>query len=880
MPIPLRRVADWTLENEGECDSCPMPPDGLLIAVSQAGPSLFDQPFDQVLGAVEESVPPTPPFRSTQRSFECEDWHGSCVLSLDEVLGAVKETGSRHDVLLSEILWAVRDVESKVDEVLQRTPPRTRMHETSSHRPRKPRSQAKARASHVIGGTLLSEVLAPLRPLSARPPKPSAHEAKSRRQDSDTRPGHCSIVTSRNSLASASGIAKPAALHAPCSTRVDDRVDLGNTPAEDLFSPGSTQNPCTSPLETGLKEHHFVGKWVDRNGKFYDGAVIHIWNDGWKPVERPGNPLDVFSVTTHSASRVDLIDIPADGRSPKLSFSLQRGPQGSGTLQVRPLRSRGGGDGSGSISAAGGLPNTVDAEVLAEGEGDPPSILHPISQGEEVSEHTPGLTKRVDLGIDEPNAEMTMGGKGATLKKTLFRTDENKKMGDLMASHVPSSRTRISLFLQEEVNSDTMPDWNEDGALEVMRYFLDLGIRSTMFEYCMGTIILANSVTLGVVTNLSIPTEGTSEGTEVESLTVLENVFLTIYVLEILAKMFLYGFSNFRNSWFLFDFFLVVTGVMYSWVLEPILASSRETGSRAAFFDQILVFRTLRLLRLIRALRVIPWLRPAWTLVYGLLLSSSTMISTMALICLCLYIFACVGVEVITKDAVLRQDASLDAIIDEHFTSVPTTMLTLFQFVTADSVAAIYSPLIKAKWFLMIYFFPIVLVVSIALMNLVTAVLVEGALQQMTHDRDAHKAQTRKYLESLKPVIKEFYETLDIDGNGYIDLAEIATVGVDSIPSDLEKFVKVDSMMHLFELLDVDASNYIDEREFRDGILNLCLAESGSTSTDTLLMLKLMKFTRLASDEMLRILQELSETLTLSNLQNTCRVEGREDCLS
>ena len=66
------------------------------------------------------------------------------------------------------------------------------------------------------------------------------------------------------------------------------------------------------------------------------------------------------------------------------------------------------------------------------------------------------------------------------------------------------------------------------------------------------------------------------------------------------------------------------------------------------------------------------------------------------------------------------------------------TMITLSQFVTQDSIAAIYSPLIKARPVLVLYFLALLFIVSIALMNLVTAVLVEGALEHARQEKEPH----------------------------------------------------------------------------------------------------------------------------------------------
>ena len=136
--------------------------------------------------------------------------------------------------------------------------------------------------------------------------------------------------------------------------------------------------------------------------------------------------------------------------------------------------------------------------------------------------------------------------------------------------------------------------------------------------------------------------------------------------------------------------------------------------------NEVIVVRALRLLRLVRALRMLRWFRTAWRLVFGLLTSGTTMTSTLGLVLLTLYVSACLGVELISKDPVLMTHPSTGHIVEDRFGSLPMTMLTLAQFVTLDSIANIYVPLVYQKPILVVYFSGIILVLSISLMNLVT----------------------------------------------------------------------------------------------------------------------------------------------------------------
>merc|ERR1719399_135750 len=99
-----------------------------------------------------------------------------------------------------------------------------------------------------------------------------------------------------------------------------------------------------------------------------------------------------------------------------------------------------------------------------------------------------------------------------------------------------------------------------------------------------------------------------------------------------------------------------------------------------------------------------------------------------------LYVFACVGVEIITKNDA-NEDIEFKMLVDTFWCDIPTSMLTLVSFVNLDSISSMYVPMIKKDITLVFYFMPFILVVSIALMNLVTAVIVEGAIEQAHADR-------------------------------------------------------------------------------------------------------------------------------------------------
>merc|ERR1719160_471030 len=140
-------------------------------------------------------------------------------------------------------------------------------------------------------------------------------------------------------------------------------------------------------------------------------------------------------------------------------------------------------------------------------------------------------------------------------------------------------------------------------------------------------------------------------------------------------------------------------------------------------------------------------------------------------------------------------------------------MLTLIQFVMVDSMAEIYWPLVHQNPALMIFFVAIIMVVPISLMNLVTAVIVEGSLEQATQDREVAKAYKNHLIVKMMPRIEKMFEQLDVDGSGDISLDEIETAPPE-LAEELSKCFQTDDLYELFEMLDTDRIGSVPIHQF------------------------------------------------------------------
>ncbi|CAE7606821.1 NaCP60E [Symbiodinium natans] len=341
----------------------------------------------------------------------------------------------------------------------------------------------------------------------------------------------------------------------------------------------------------------------------------------------------------------------------------------------------------------------------------------------------------------------------------------------------------------------------------------------------MGLIIVANAVTVGYEIQASL--------TQIDAGMYwfwLDFAFVVVYLIELVMRLLAWGRKCFKDGWCILDMILVSIGLM-SLITERI-------GEKVQELESMMVVRSLRLLRLIRALRLLKQFRTVWRLVNGLLTSANAMLSTLVLVVLSLYIAACLGIEIITKDSHLTSGAETAPIVSQYFGDLPSTLLTLTAFVTLDSIAPIYSPLIARKPELAGYFFFIVLFVSIALMNLVTAVLVEGALANASADKEMERMDLREKLRSEMPRLSQIFDDIDKDGSGSLTMEEMAMVPVDIIPEELRSKSRVTSMQEVFEMLDVDGGGELTREEFVDGLLNIFMHDDPATSVQTLRLLR------------------------------------------
>lgn len=421
--------------------------------------------------------------------------------------------------------------------------------------------------------------------------------------------------------------------------------------------------------------------------------------------------------------------------------------------------------------------------------------------------------------------------------RTLGATNKEKMVLDTLEQEGLLDAT----FLQR-LRKNTVDPFEKSQVVQFARKV----VRHPAFEPIVCLIILTNLVVQGFEIEHSLLPEPKSQWP-----ISVEICFLIFYIVELILRILAYGpATSFTDPWFLMDLIIIISSLV-----GVVLYSTNNN------FSSFLVIRGFRLLRLGRSLKGVNRFRIVWHLLHGLLNSGQVLLATFSLLVLAIYIAACIGVEIITKDPSLMNSPTVGAIVSNSFGSLRLTMLTLLQFLTLDSIYQIYIPLVIEKPGLMIYFLAIILILPITLMNLVTAVLVENGMTQAQKEAEFETKARSDEMRSAVNQLLEIFSQLDGNRNGSLSRSELVKVPEKAIPKDLLDALAVEDLLDLFDILDIDRTGEISQEEFVDGVLQLVVRD---VPAETMRMMKLLQSVHKA----VHFLNN-SHSLMLSNAQLT-----------
>jgi len=245
-------------------------------------------------------------------------------------------------------------------------------------------------------------------------------------------------------------------------------------------------------------------------------------------------------------------------------------------------------------------------------------------------------------------------------------------------------------------------------------------ITSPRTEMAIIALIVVNAITLG------LETSDTAMAAVGPVLIALDKFVLTVFVIELLAKLAVTRMNFWRNPWNLFD--ALVVGI----ALVPT-------------YGPLSVLRSLRILRVMRLISLVPSLR---RVVSGLVAAIPGIASIGLLMALIFYVFSVMATK-------LYGDA-----FPEWFGTLGASAYTLFQIMTLESWSmGIVRPVMETYPYAWLFFVPFILSTAFTVLNLFIGIIVsamQGEHDQLADaDRQAIHAETGAVLREVQALRKD-----------------------------------------------------------------------------------------------------------------------------
>ena len=241
-------------------------------------------------------------------------------------------------------------------------------------------------------------------------------------------------------------------------------------------------------------------------------------------------------------------------------------------------------------------------------------------------------------------------------------------------------------------------------------------IESVRFERAITTLIIANSITLGLETAPAVVARLGA------LLYVVDRTVLGVFVVELLSRLFVYRRRFFRDPWRVFDFLIVGIALMPA------------SGTFS-------VLRALRVLRVLRLVSLVPSMRGV---ISALLTALPGMASIVGLMALVLYVSAVLATNLFGQLA------------PEFFGDLGASLFTLFQIMTVEGWPDIARPVMAQSSYAWIFFVTYLLIATFMVLNLFIAVVVNAMQSQVTEDlKGEGEVHTQLILDEVRALRRE-----------------------------------------------------------------------------------------------------------------------------
>eukprot|EP01135_Chromosphaera_perkinsii_P010938 Nk52_evm1s2288 gene=Nk52_evmTU1s2288 len=262
-------------------------------------------------------------------------------------------------------------------------------------------------------------------------------------------------------------------------------------------------------------------------------------------------------------------------------------------------------------------------------------------------------------------------------------------------------------------------------------------VDSNWFSTSILSVILLNTLVIGIQTDKQI---------EIASgwyFTMIDNIFLGIYCMETIMKVYVFQKHYFDSGWNTFDMIIVFTSIID--LLIPLIVQNLSSFD-PKIFRLLRVFRAFKAIRALRVLRTISFLKNLQVIVNTIIQSIPALGSIVMLLFLVMYAFA-----IIARGIFADVDPG-------RYGNIFRTMFVLFQLITLDDWFFYYTDVKDKAGYIFVFLFFFIVLETFIFINLFVAVIVDnlGRAQEIMDEHKPVKVKRRKtmrnslFLQSLK----------------------------------------------------------------------------------------------------------------------------------
>lgn len=382
------------------------------------------------------------------------------------------------------------------------------------------------------------------------------------------------------------------------------------------------------------------------------------------------------------------------------------------------------------------------------------------------------------------------GGWRGSLRAKLSRmTGANKRGSDAM-DFIPTTSTSYS------VNP------GQDMVTQI--------ILSPKFDGFIGLVVVLNSITMALESEVDGDTGGVV-------LRIFDCIFLIVFTIELFLRAI-------ALRWYLLQTFsdaLDIVIVLAGWIQIVLQSFGSEDDKVLQSFQALKVFRALRALRM---LRMFVFFDGLWLAVSSFFNCLWPLLWTCIFIAIILLIMSQFAVHLLGTSGTF-EGICLDYGVGcktnfELFGTTVRSMTTLFQIMTLDEWRAVVQPICDKHGMAYVFFGIHIGIASLALMNLVTAVVVENSMQKTLRNDEFQAIKKLQDAEEEKEEISALLEKIDLDNFNPRDLVKLKdTWRTLKLMFDAMQLSSEDDMDRLARAVDVNGDGDVSIAE----LLDFCL---------------------------------------------------------